>query len=301
MATPAASPEAVQPQPAVDVAPVEVRNARTVGPVLETREVREEIQLPVPRQARPRVEHQVLKDFDPGQPELVSLGRLQRCLGAESRVGVRVVVDETKSAGRLHAERVAKLHVLDVVDLDVAVRRSEGSEELAHERGRVVVAEATGDERLVGVGEGLEHIGLLQDTLPLLAAEGDTEVLPDFELALDAGDGGIGTDEELALDDVLEPATDASEVARAIAGHAVHFGLQIRQDSFFLFGQFGTHGGTSSCRCSPMLCDLQSWSQFSIENGVLHARFVCNTPFSLGSAKLLRFDYYYSTKYKNKQ
>ena len=35
---------------------------------------------------------------------------------------------------------------------------------------------------------------------------------------------------------------------------------------------------------------------FRVENGVLHARFVYKTPFSLESAKLLRFDNYYSTK-----
>lgn len=182
-----AGPERVEAEPTAAAPPAEEQNVRpgSVVLALEAREVRVVVELPVPRQASLRVEHEVLEDFDASQPELVLLGRLERRFRGEPCVGVRVEVHETEFASRLHARRVAELRVLDVVDRGVAGRRRERSEELVRDRLGVGVAEATSDERLVAVGERLEHVGLLQDVLPLLVADRDTEILPRGELTLD--------------------------------------------------------------------------------------------------------------------
>ena len=100
---------------------------------------------------------------------------------------------------------------------------------------------------------------------------------------------------ELALDDVLECPLDGGGVERAVA--------DTLDDLVVLTGDTGQlldggHDDPLPCR-RLLRCDLQRRSRLSIENGVLHARFVYKTPFSLGSAKLLRFDYYYSTNLKN--
>jgi hypothetical protein len=189
-----------------------VRNARPVGVILplEAREVRVVIPLPVQRQASLRVEHQALEYFDTGQPELIRLGSFARCFRTESRVGVRVVVHETESTNRLHARRVAKLHVLDVVVLGVSVRWREGSEELVYDHLGVAVAEATGDERLVAVGDGLEHIGLLQDGIVQRLVDVHAEVLPYVKLTLDALVERQGL--ACAHDDVMERALDRDRV-----------------------------------------------------------------------------------------
>jgi hypothetical protein len=178
----------VEAEPAVPVIPTdEERNDRPDGAILplEARQVRVVIPLPVQRQARLRVEDQVLEYFDAGQPNLVRLGSFARRFSTESRVGVRFVVHETESTSRLHSRRVAKLRVLDVVVLGVAVRWREYSEKLVHNHLGVAVAEATSDERLVAVGDGLEHIGLLQDGIVQRLVDVHAEVLPYVKLTLD--------------------------------------------------------------------------------------------------------------------
>jgi len=216
--------ERVQAELAIRVIPAEdERNVRPVGAILplKARQVRVVVQLPVPGQTRLRSEHQVLEYFDAGESNLIGSSCLERCFGTESRVGVRVEMDETKCTRRLHARRVAKLRVLDVVVLGVAVRWREGSEELVHDRLGIAVAEATSDQRLIAVGHGVEGIGLLQDVLPLLVADGDTECLPGVELLLDAFDARIDTRGELPLDHALESTADIAEITCAIAGNTV--------------------------------------------------------------------------------
>ena len=242
-ATPAASPAAVQPQPAVVVPPVEARNERPVGAVLElvAREVRSRSTVE-PRE-RP------LRELDQRRENLTGsdVGLTPEGVGTLTLAmfGVEGQPDGLRVLTLVRRETQTALVSLDALPAVLGVAR--GGDGLVPE----------GVERIRHVEK--QHLGL-RPGRELLGRLGQNGVRPELTGTLELLLGGTppggrvpGQRGQLALDDVLECPLDGDGVERAVADTLDDLVVLSRDTGQLLDGG---HDDPLPCR-RLLRCDLQ--------------------------------------------